>query len=83
MVHILCTTTLIIMLSFLIYDDIMIEAKGKIFRRTKAFTMYISVPSSIVRDSQFPFSRDSEEVIISIENDCLIIKKKGGKNESS
>ena len=71
------------MFSLLIYDDIMIKANGKIFRRTKAFTMYISVPSSLVRDSQFPFSRDSEEVIISIENDCLIIRKKEGNNESS
>lgn len=83
MVHILCTSTLIIMFSFLLRDDIMIKANGKIFRRTKAFTMYISVPSSIVRDSQFPFSRDSEEVTISIENDCLIIRKKEGHNEPS
>ncbi|MHA1252644.1 MAG: hypothetical protein ACTSRP_21840 [Candidatus Helarchaeota archaeon] len=59
------------------------KAKGRIFRRSKAHTMYISVPSVIVMDSRFPFSRNGEPVIILIDNDRLIIKKEEKDNDTN
>ncbi len=39
--------------------------------------MYISVPSSIVTDSKFPFSLEGEEVTIQIHGKDLIISRIG------
>jgi len=51
------------------------EAKSKIFRRSKAHTMYVSIPSEIVKDSRFPFSLDGETVTVTIKGNSLVITK--------
>jgi hypothetical protein len=51
----------------------MLEDESRIFRRSKAKTMYISVPSSIVNDSKFPFSQNGQNIKIQIKGDSLVI----------
>ena len=43
---------------------------------TRAHTKYISIPSAVVTDSQFPFEEGEEvTVLIDVEDQCLIISK--------
>ena len=39
--------------------------------------MYLTFPSDITTDSQFPFNREGEEVIVTIQKDQIIITKGG------
>jgi len=72
-----CALTYLLQNSFKFHSIAMIRTNGRIFRRSKAFTMYISVPSSIVTDSKFPFSLEGEEVTIQIHGKDLIISRIG------
>jgi hypothetical protein len=50
----------------------------KIYRGKKDRSRYsINLPTKLVNDSKFPFRAD-EILTITIEEDCLIMKRKGG-----
>ena len=50
-----------------------LEGKTKILNSKKAHTQYITIPSYIVRDSQYPFKGD-EEVYIYVDPQLKIIE---------
>jgi len=52
-----------------------LKSESKIYQHIEAKTMYLTIPSEIASDSQFPFKK-GEIVIIEIVNDELIIKRK-------
>jgi hypothetical protein len=41
--------------------------------------MYLTIPSEVSRDSQFPFNTEGEDVIITIEGNTITITKEGVK----
>jgi len=43
-----------------------LEGKTKILKSEKAYTQYITIPSAMVRDSQYPF-QGNEEVEIYVD----------------
>lgn len=45
---------------------------SRIFASGNATTLYVTIPSQIVSDSQFPFEAD-DEVTITIDGDQLLI----------
>lgn len=56
-----------------------LKTKSKLRPHQRSNTMYLTIPSSMTRDSQFPFNTEGEEVIITIQKDQIIITKKGGE----
>lgn len=50
-----------------------LHGTGRIFSSGEANTLYISIPSSVVTDSAFPFDED-QTVTIRIENGELEVK---------
>ncbi len=54
-----------------------LKAKSKIYGHSRGNTMYLAIPSDIATDSQFPFNRKGEEVIVTILKDQIIITKGG------
>ena len=58
-----------------------LKAETKILRNPNAYTHYITIPSRMVNDSQYPF-KDGEKVeLVLIPNEGkLEIIKKGGRN---
>lgn len=53
-----------------------LEGKTKVTKSTTSYTQYITIPSAIVRDSQYPFT-DGEEVEIYVDpNGRIEIRKK-------
>ena len=53
----------------------MIKAKTKIHKNPRGKTMYLTIPSDMVVDGNFPFSLEGEEVIIEIIEGGLKISK--------
>jgi hypothetical protein len=53
------------------------EGKGKVVNRggTKYPKIFIYIPKSVAMDTSFPF-KEGEDVIVRIEGDQLIIKRK-------
>jgi len=54
-----------------------LKAKSKLYKHPSSNTMYLTFPSDITTDSQFPFNREGEEVIVTIQKDQIIITKGG------
>jgi hypothetical protein len=58
-----------------------LKEKSRIIQSVKSYTQYVTIPSAIVRDSQYPFKKDD---IIEIEVDPsrqIIIIRKGESND--
>lgn len=53
--------------------SMVLRGTGRIFRSGEAKTLYISIPSSVVTDSTFPFEED-QTVTIRIENGELTVE---------
>jgi len=55
-----------------------LKGKSKIVKSSNSYTQYVTIPSSITRDSQFPFTGGEEvEIIIDPDTKQIIIKEKG------
>lgn len=53
-----------------------LKSKTKITGSKTSYTQYVSIPSAIVRDSQYPF-KEGEEVEIHVEpSGSIVIEKK-------
>jgi len=54
----------------------MLEGKSKLYQHPKAKTMYITIPSRVSTDSQFPFKAGDKVKIILVpsKNQIIIIK---------
>ena len=53
-----------------------LKSKTKITGSKSSYTQYVSIPSAIVRDSQYPF-KEGEEVEIHVEpSGSIVIEKK-------
>ncbi|MBA7629469.1 hypothetical protein ES703_36968 [subsurface metagenome] len=52
-----------------------LKHKTKIKQSKNAYTQYLVIPSSLVRDSQYPFTEDEEvEIIIDPREKKIIVK---------
>lgn len=50
---------------------------GRMISAGRANTKYITIPSAVVGDSQFPFEEGEEvTVLIDVSSQCLVISKK-------
>jgi len=60
------------------------EGKGKVVNRGggKYPKIFIYVPKSVAMDTSFPF-KEGEDVIVRIEGDRLIIKRKALENNTA
>lgn len=61
-----------------------LESTSKIIQSPKSYTQYLTIPSAIVRDSQYPFE-DGEEVEIYVDpaqKIIVIAKKKEVKEDA-
>jgi len=54
-----------------------LKTKSKLYKHRSANTMYVAIPADIVTDSQFPFNKEGEDVIVTIHKDQIIITKGG------
>lgn len=55
-----------------------LEGKTKIHQSKKARTQYITIPSYIVSDSQYPFKPEDEvEIVVDPARETILIKKRG------
>ena len=54
-----------------------LKAKSKLYKHPKGNTMYLTFPSDITTDSQFPFNREGAKVTVTILKDQIIITKGG------
>jgi len=55
---------------------VVLKSKTKITGSKTSYTQYVSIPSAIVRDSQYPF-KEGEEVEIHVEpSGSIVIEKK-------
>ena len=51
------------------------RGKARIYRSGRAYTMYISVPADVVKDTSFPFDREEgEDVVVRIDGKRLIVE---------
>ncbi len=51
-----------------------LEGESKLFKHTKAKTFYLTIPSRLADDSNFPF-KEGELVHIKIKDNKLVIEK--------
>ncbi len=51
-----------------------LEGKSRIFKHTKAKTFYLTIPSSLADDSNFPFKKGAL-VRIKIKENRLVVEK--------
>jgi hypothetical protein len=59
-----------------IYSVMVTEGKGRLVSAGRAKTKYLSIPSAVVGDSQFPFEEGEEVSIeIDIDHSRLIVSK--------
>jgi antitoxin component of MazEF toxin-antitoxin module len=54
---------------------------SRIFASGHATTLYVTIPSQIVNDSQFPFEAD-DEVTITIDGDRLLISRESSEGST-
>ena len=61
-----------------------LKAKAKALQSPRSYTQYITIPSAMVRDSQYPFKPAQElELVIIPEKGILIIRPAGMKAENT
>ena len=56
------------------------SGKSKLYKHLKAATLYLAIPSDVVKDSTFPF-REGDEVTVMISDEydnCLLILPSSG-----
>lgn len=57
-------------------EIVVLESKSKIRQNMESKTQYITVPASIVVDSQYPFKKGEDVIIeVDIQNERMIIRK--------
>ena len=57
--------------------------KSKINQNKNSFTQYLTIPSSLARDSQYPFKKDEEvEILIKLEEKELVIRGVGDRGDN-
>lgn len=56
-----------------------LKGKTRITSSKNSYTQYVTIPSWIARDSQYPF-KGNEEVEIQVDPDGIILIKKKGDN---
>ena len=56
----------------------MLKTKIKLTQSKKAWTQYITIPSAMVQDSQYPFVKNDELYLQIIPNSGLLILSKEG-----
>lgn len=55
-----------------------LKEKTRISQSPNACTQYVTIPSAMVRDSQYPFKKDEEvEIMVDPEHKILMIATKG------
>lgn len=53
-----------------------LKHKTKIKQSKNAYTQYLVIPSSLVRDSQYPFKKDEEiDVVVDPKEEIIIVRK--------
>jgi len=58
------------------------EGKGRIYRSGTAYTMFVSVPADIVKDTAFPFDREEGEAVsVRIEGKRLVVEGSRGSRQ--
>lgn len=61
-----------------------LKGKAKIIQSPHAKTQYITVPSAVVRDSQYPFTEDEEvEIIVDPDRKLIVVAGKDSSIEIS
>lgn len=55
-----------------------LKEKTRISQSPNACTQYVTIPSAMVRDSQYPFKKDEEvKIIVDPEHKILMLASKG------
>jgi hypothetical protein len=62
---------------FLHENNMVLKEKSKIIQSVKSYTQYVTIPSAVVRDSQYPFKKnDRVEIEVDPMKKVIIIKKR-------
>ena len=75
--HTVNSQAIYLSLTMIIYRVMTTLGTGRMISAGRANTKYITIPSAVVGDSQFPFEEGEEvTVLIDVSSQCLVISKK-------
>jgi hypothetical protein len=57
-----------------------LKAQAAVYKHTKGNTLYVSIPSKMAEDSQFPF-KAGDKVFLDAEFGTLVIKKQEARTK--